>query len=379
MIIENTFLVTAQAEFTQAAVSELKQLDNSVTIIEALAPEIVLCSTPNLPALMRRVTKEHPIFVRHLAPAQAVVELANNEQDIGTIATTLAELPSFAQLERGTHFSVQTRFAQSDKSRGERPYSSGLLNQTLAEAFAAETGAVEDVKKPLVVVSILCVQHKAYLGISTVEENLSSWSGGARHFAQTEEQISRAEFKLLEALENFDISLPASGRVLDLGAAPGGWTRLLLAAGLRVIAVDPANLDPRLEPYIQRKQLAHYSGRTEEFLEEAIERHIKFVAIVNDMRMDARDAARLLVEAAQCLREDGFVLSTFKLPHATQTINPLATLREAMRIMHKGYGIVQARQLFHNRQEVTVVAAQPIIQKSRAYGYTNSSAERRER
>lgn len=378
MITENTFIVTAQAEFTQAAVTELKQLDNSVTIIETLAPEIVLCSTPNVPALMRRVTKEHPIFVRHLAPVQAIVDLANSEQDIGTIATALAALSTFAQLERGTHFSVQTRFAQSDKSQGERPYSSGRLNQTLAEAFAEESAAVEDVKNPLVVVSILCTQQKAYLGISVVEENLSSWSGGARHYAQTEEQISRAEFKLLEALENFDISLPDSGRVLDLGAAPGGWTRLLVEAGLRVIAVDPARLDPRLEQYLQSKQLAHYSGRTEEFLEEAIERHIKFAAIVNDMRMDARDAARLLVQATQCLREDGFVLSTFKLPHATQTINPLATLREAMRIMRQGYGIVQARQLFHNRQEVTVVAAQPIIQKTKVNDYRTVTRERRE-
>jgi 23S rRNA (cytidine2498-2'-O)-methyltransferase len=81
------------------------------------------------------------------------------------------------------------------------------------------------------------------------------------------------------------------------------------------------------------------------------------------MRMDAREAARLLARAAPCLRTDGFVLSVFKLPHTTPTINPLATLKTAIDTLHRSYAIVQAQQLFHNRQEVTVVAAQPILTK----------------
>ena len=86
---------------------------------------------------------------------------------------------------------------------------------------------------------------------------------------------------------------------------------------------------------------------------------MKFDIIVNDMRMDAREAARLLAQAAACLRADGVVISVFKLPHTTNEINPLNTLKEALRTLERNYGIVQAHQLFHNRQEVTVVAAQP--------------------
>ncbi len=206
-------------------------------------------------------------------------------------------------------------------------------------------------------ISILCTPDKSYLGISLAQEHLSSWPGGARHFAQTSEQISRAEFKLLEALETFGVTLPTSGRALDLGAAPGGWTRLLLEAGLDVVAVDPANLDPRLA---HRRQLEHYRGYAESYLENAIKTHKRFDVIVNDMRMDARQAARLLSQATLCLRPDGFVLSTLKLPHATQEIKPLATLRQALSVLNRHYGIVQAHQLFHNRQEVTVIAAKPL-------------------
>jgi len=225
---ENLVIVTAQPEFAQAALTEIKHLDKRLTSIEELAPGVFLCGIPDATVFMHKIAREHPIFVRHLAPAQATVELTNEEQDVGKIAMTIANLPTFAQLEPGVRFAVQARLLQGDKSQGERAYSGGRLNQMLAEAFAEETGAVESVKKPQVVVSVLCTPHKAYLGISSAEENLSSWPGGARHFAQTSEQISRAEFKLLEALETFGLSLPSNGRVLDLGAAPGGWTRLFL-------------------------------------------------------------------------------------------------------------------------------------------------------
>jgi 23S rRNA (cytidine2498-2'-O)-methyltransferase len=358
--IENLLLVTTHPEFAQEALNELKHIDRRLTSIEELAPGITLCGAPDSATFLRKVTTEVPIFVRHLAPVQAIIDLHNEEQDMGTIAMTIAELPTFASLERGIRFAVQSRFVQTDKSHGERLYTSGQLNRSLAEAFSEETGAVEAIKKPQIVISILCTMHKAYLGISTAEENLSAWPGGARHFAQTEEQISRAEFKLLEALEVFGITLPEGGRALDLGAAPGGWSRLLLDAGLSVVAVDPANLDPRL---IRRKQLEHIQGYAENYLEVALKRRSRFDIIANDMRMDAREAARLLDTAAECLRPDGVIISVLKLPHATPEINPLINLREALYTLRQRYGIVQARQLFHNRQEVTVVAAQPLTMR----------------
>ncbi|GAC1389084.1 MAG: SAM-dependent methyltransferase [Ktedonobacteraceae bacterium] len=358
---ENSVIVTAHPEFMQAAIAELKQLDTRLTVTEELTESITRCDATDVPALQQRVSKEHLIFVRHLAPVQKTVYLTNTEQDLVEIATEIADLPTFSQLERGTRFAVQSRFAQTDKSFGERPYSSGHLNQALAEAFAEETEAVEDIKKPQVIVSILCTMYQGYVGISTAEENLSAWPGGARHFAQTPEQVSRAEFKLLEALEYFDLSLEPGERVLDLGAAPGGWTRLLLEAGMYVVAVDPANLDPRL---VRRKGLEHYRGYAEDYVEEAVRHKSTFNVIVNDMRMDAREAARGLAYASRCLKNDGFIVSVFKLPHATTTINPLLTLKDALNIMGKAYGVVQTHQLFHNRQEVTVVAAQPFPRRT---------------
>jgi 23S rRNA (cytidine2498-2'-O)-methyltransferase len=354
---EQLLIVTAHPEFLEAALDELRRLDNGFSCIEILNPGIALCASPDDIALMRVAAKNRPIFARHLAPVQATVNLSNTERDIGALALAVANLSSFQQLERGVRFAVQARLLQTSNRHLRRPYSSGYLNQALAEAITEETGAVESIKKPQVVVSLLCTTEKGFVGISTSEENLSDWPGGMRHFAQTPEQISRAEFKLLEALEVFGMTLPAHGRALDLGAAPGGWTRLLLDAGLHVVAVDPGKLDPRL---IRRPHLEHYHGYAETYLEESTKQHRRFEVITNDMRMDAREAARLLVQAQRCLQAGGFVISTLKLPHATREIDPLKTLKEALNLLNKHYTIVQTRQLFHNRQEVTIIAAQPL-------------------
>jgi 23S rRNA (cytidine2498-2'-O)-methyltransferase len=340
----------------RAAIAELQQLEQQLLPEEEMTTSIYLCSVPDVAAFLRRVVKTQLIFVRHLAPIQAIVELTSTQEDFILLANAIADLPAFSQFERGVPFAVQARLAQGERQEGVRPYSSGKLNQALAGAFADETGAVEAIKKPRVIVSLLCTPSKGYVGISTAEENLSSWTGGEEHFAQTPEQVSRAEFKLLEALDVFNLSLPQVGQALDLGAAPGGWTRILLEAGLHVVAVDPARLDARVE---RLPHLEHYRGYAEDYIAGAIQRRQVFDIIVNDMRMDARDAARLLAQAARCLQEDGIVISVFKLPHATPDMHPLVIFKDALRTLHSAYGVVQAHQLFHNRQEITAVAAQP--------------------
>ena len=358
---EQLLIVTAHPEFATSAIAELKRLNKQLTQVDEFFPGVIACGFPqnsvsHVADFLRQVLQNRPTFVRHIAPVQTTIPLTNSPHDLEEIAVALAALPTMELLERGTHFAVQTRLVQTDKTLGERPYGGGQINQALAEAISEETGAVEDVKKPQIVVSLLCTAQTGYLGVSPAEENLSNWPGGARRFAQTPEQISRAEFKLLEALEVFGLHLPSHGRALDLGAAPGGWTRLTLEAGLHVVAVDPARLDARLT---QQKGLDHYCGYAEDYLEEAVRKRYRFDVIMNDMRMDARDAARLLVKASSCLKSDGFVLSIFKLPHATLQMNPVITLKEALNILKQRYRVVQSRQLFHNRQEVTVVAAQP--------------------
>jgi 23S rRNA (uridine2552-2'-O)-methyltransferase len=54
---------------------------------------------------------------------------------------------------------------------------------------------------------------------------------------------SRAAFKLVELDRKFHI-LKKGARVLDLGAAPGGWTQVAAARGAHVVAMDILPMEP---------------------------------------------------------------------------------------------------------------------------------------
>jgi 23S rRNA (cytidine2498-2'-O)-methyltransferase len=178
--------------------------------------------------------------------------------------------------------------------------------------------------------------------------NLSDWAGGVRRFAREPGQISRSEFKLLEALEVFKIELPPHGLALDLGAAPGGWTRVLRQQGQYVTAIDPAILDDRLSG---DKGIRYRRVTAEAYLADGPD---QFDLIANDMRMDARDSARLMAAYARYLYPHGCALMTLKLPE----LNRRTLLQHALDILGKSYVLAGARQLFHNRSEITVYLKQ---------------------
>lgn len=55
---------------------------------------------------------------------------------------------------------------------------------------------------------------------------------------------SRAAFKLMELDDRYHL-IPRGGRVLDLGAAPGGWSQVAVARGAgRVVGLDLLPIDP---------------------------------------------------------------------------------------------------------------------------------------
>jgi 23S rRNA (uridine2552-2'-O)-methyltransferase len=61
--------------------------------------------------------------------------------------------------------------------------------------------------------------------------------------AKSEGYRSRAAFKLIELDEKFHF-LKKGARVLDLGAAPGGWSQVAAARGAIVVAADVLAIEP---------------------------------------------------------------------------------------------------------------------------------------
>jgi 23S rRNA (cytidine2498-2'-O)-methyltransferase len=335
-------IITADPDFDALALAEWHTLAGRGPAPPAalVAGVYLVSSAGSFWPLAQKWQTRPPIFVHHVFPVQTKVALASTAADLDRLRQT-TESEFAGLLEPGLPFSVQTRLFAT------LPYKPFDVNNALAQLLQ-QHGAPLDVKAPQQILSLvvapLASDLHAFLGLSPAAMNLSDWAGGVRRFARDKDQISRSEFKLLEALELFGVSLPARGRALDLGAAPGGWTRVLRLREQYVTAVDPGELDPRLTA---DSNVRHLKMTAEAYLQQGPDR---YDVIVNDMRLDGRDSARLMVGYAPFLYRDGLAIMTLKLPENGRG----AVIDHAFNILRQAYTIAAARQLFHNRSEITL-------------------------
>ncbi len=330
-------ILTADAASGEWALAEVMAAAPGAHLSRWLAPGVGLVTlATDWTSLAWQLRVAPPIFCRHICPVQVTVELAREAADLETL--TAAGSGFVDDLDVTRPFSVQTRLL------GKRwPYGPYDVNTRLAEVLA-RSGAPLDVRRPADVLSVVLAQDRAYLGLSRADDNLSDWAGGMRRLRRDPQQISRAEFKLVEALEVFGLDPAGTTLALDLGAAPGGWTRVLRGYGARVVAVDPADLAHTI---LQDAGVHHVRQLAEAYLSTT---DTVFDVILNDMRMDARDSARVMVDAVGRLRPSGWAVMTLKLPQDAT----VATMEAALKILKRSYDVIGARQLFHNRSEVTV-------------------------
>jgi FtsJ-like methyltransferase len=172
------------------------------------------------------------------------------------------------------------------------------------------------------------------------------WPGARPEFGDQGALVSRSALKLLEAIEVFDVDMAARDRALDLGASPGGWSQVLAARGMIVAAVDPGALDPTV---LALPGIVAYRTTARRFIDAT---HDRYQLIVDDMRLDARESARVLVAAASTLQAGGDAIVTLKLPEH----RPSRIVRQALAILLQRFPVVRARCLYYNRHEVTAHA-----------------------
>jgi 23S rRNA (cytidine2498-2'-O)-methyltransferase len=325
-------ILTCSSHFTDLALNELRRYHSDLTVLQHLAPGFILLQTPfSFDKLTRPWRHRLPIYLHHLFPVHAVVNLNGSYADLETLRQVAHDL------------------APSDTTPQIRIAVESGLSYSLAEVWEAvcERPMIYSPDSPTGrILSVLITQDqaefRAYLGASWATQNLSPWPGG--QIAFTEVVPNRAGFKLLEAIDAFALRLRSGDHALDLGAAPGAWTTLLRRRGLQVTAVAPTPLYPWL---LFDPGVTYHPLLAEDYL---IQCQIVFDLIVNDMKMDARDSARVMVDCAPHLRIEGIALMTLKLREQDQR----KLMDHAFRILRRAYKIIRVRQLVSNRNEVTL-------------------------
>ena len=173
------------------------------------------------------------------------------------------------------------------------------------------------------------------------------WPGGLYPGAIPGDKVSRAWLKLDEAIHSFAIEFQPGSRAVELGASPGGACQRLLEAGLEVVGIDPALVDPvvaALPGFTQWRKRAR----------DVQLRELRgFDWVVSDMNIDPVSSMESIgrVVTAPGSRVEG-IIATLKLPDWSR-----AESLDGWLGAFRAWGFApQARQLSTGGREVCVCA-----------------------
>lgn len=335
-------ILTTTPELERSALREFQGIAPDVKKIRSFVPGLSLITTKQpLQLFIQAIIQCDPIFAKHIMPVQTKVSILGKRTiDLPAI---LDGVHSVNLIGSGDLFSVQCR-RKSTRSDYNAKDVEVFIGSNLE--YAGGKPVFSDIKvaghPDHKVVSVYLFNDRGYIGCSSVKENLNEHADEYRVFSRQGRVINRAELKLLEALRKFELDV-GSGRALDLGAAPGGWTRVLANRGMKVMAVDPALLDERVQ---QLPNVTHLKGRAEEYADLGM-----FDLLVNDMNIDPERSAGIMLQMAPYLRPEAAAIMTAKLT----TRQPETILGKVRLKLGRDYKIVRMRSLFHNRREVTIL------------------------
>ncbi|NEW06482.1 SAM-dependent methyltransferase [Paenibacillus sp. SYP-B3998] len=331
---------TSNHGFAQYAQEEVRRLFPTAKFTLLVPTEVFLFEVPiELGEVLAKLSEQEPIFLRHVQPVHQEWELSRSEADVDQLKGWLGQANSSEFIGSGKKVAVQVR----KEERANVPYAPFAVKAALDEVIVSQLESEPVVRHSDFIISVYVSASKLFAGISKPTDNLSDWSGGAMRFLKEEDQISRAKFKLLEAEQRFGLDFSCARAALDIGAAPGGWTSFLLERGLRVTAIDPAAMHPNLlgkpQLTIHKKNAGDVKLRQDEF-----------DLLVCDMSWNPRQMARLVADLLYALQSGGTAIITVKLMHK----KPFQTIRELMQIFESSLHLIKAKQLFHNREELTL-------------------------
>jgi 23S rRNA (cytidine2498-2'-O)-methyltransferase len=231
------------------------------------------------------------------------------------------------------------------------------------KALSRAAKAIEPRLRELLAESRLLVGHAKYRAMVFLTPDKEARVGiadmhlsaedplGIPRFRMPAEAPSRSTLKLAEAFHVFlghgqDEALQPDMRAVDLGAAPGGWTWQLMQRGLRVTAVDNGSLKGDLVDNAMVKHL-----RSDGFRYEP---SVPVDWLVCDM---VEQPARIAKLVAKWLANGWarYAIFNLKLPMKKRTEEVercRQIIGEAMEDAGKSY-ILQLKQLYHDREEVT--------------------------
>jgi 23S rRNA (cytidine2498-2'-O)-methyltransferase len=337
------WLLTSRLGAERDVVDELllaKVVDPAARV---LAPAVVLA--PKLPK-----REGHPM---ELAFARQGFEILLNVRthDLDQMVTRIARSVR-GQLMKAERYALHAWVPDSDQGNALSNLAEELENRIAArlEQLLPESARVDDSSLrrmgslPFVQVCLLETGH-AVAGVIHSNRAFSLARGGRTRVRITGEFPSRAARKVEEALAWLGDAPGAGEQCVDLGAAPGGWTYMLLKRKARVVAVDPAKLKPDI---LATKGVEHVQESAFTYTPD-----MPVDWLFCDMAWRPLEVAALLAKWGR-RRWARMLVANVKLP-MTRKAEIVARVRDIL-VQEGNWKNVHIKQLYHDREEVTITA-----------------------
>ncbi len=240
----------------------------------------------------------------------------------------------------------------TDATEGLKSFTTAFANPLTRELNVFRKGQKSDAVNRL---HVFFVDYGcAHIGISRSHSS-SCWAGGIPRLKFPKEAPSRSTLKLDEAFsallttEETQLWLAPSMKAIDLGAAPGGWTYQFVRRQILVQAIDNGPMDKSLmeSGLVEHLRVDGFSYKP----------HKPVDWMVCDMVEQPSRVANL---TALWLREEfcRHAIVNLKLPMKKRYDEVLLCLDIiARQNQHHNNLIMRCKQLYHDRDEVTLFAS----------------------
>jgi 23S rRNA (cytidine2498-2'-O)-methyltransferase len=202
----------------------------------------------------------------------------------------------------------------------------------------------------LVLDCVMVAPDQWWAGFHRAKLMPSRYPGGMMSLELPADAVSRAWLKMEEGLRWSGLPMALGARVAEIGSAPGGASQALLARGLIVIGVDPAEMAAAV---LKHPRFTHIRRRTMEVKRRDFQKIRWLTADMNVAPEYTLDAVEAIVTHPRA-NVRGLLL-TLKLPEWTLAAH---VPEYVARVRSWGYNQVHARQLQYDRREICVAALQ---------------------
>jgi 23S rRNA C2498 (ribose-2'-O)-methylase RlmM len=245
-----------------------------------------------------------------------------------------------------------------------------------------------DLLNPKIIVFLILTENESIISIIDAEKN----NNVIDYFRASNKKhlnvINRAEYKIKEAVEFFNIDLSKIKNTLDIGAAPGGWTHFLSNNNIKVVAVDKGYLDYEKfnnknkiiilenkediqansnkinsfkfknidiksinEKYDQNKyDIIHIKENLRN--KEILQQFGRFDMLCIDINTTSDISSEIAISLAKFLNPKSYLIMTIKF-------NDLAVAKHILLAEHnllQEYNDIKIKKMHHNREEITLYA-----------------------